>query len=84
MTILEIVILVLAALGVAYWYYSYRTRMFIEESYDKNRTLAGFEEIWLEMSEFRRRNSTGVFIQEIGREPTEQEILTGKIKHEIN
>jgi hypothetical protein len=39
-----------------------------------------FRICWKEMDEWRRRNSTGTFIQQMDREPTEYEIKTGVIE----
>jgi hypothetical protein len=41
-----------------------------------------FSAVWLSMEVGRRENSTGMFVQAIGREPTETEILTGEIQNE--
>jgi hypothetical protein len=41
-----------------------------------------FPVIWREMEEWRRRNSTGMFVQKYNREPSETEIKTGEIQNE--
>jgi hypothetical protein len=41
-----------------------------------------FSAVWLSMEVGRRENSIGMFVQAIGREPTETEILTGEIQNE--
>ncbi|MDR0705889.1 MAG: hypothetical protein LBF88_13025, partial [Planctomycetaceae bacterium] len=38
-----------------------------------------FDEIWYGMTESRRRNNIGYFVQKLDREPTEDEIVTGNV-----
>jgi hypothetical protein len=38
-----------------------------------------FAKVWRSMSEKRRRNNTGIFVQKYNRPPTETEIQTGEI-----
>jgi hypothetical protein len=35
---------------------------------------------WKAMDEWRRRNSTGIFVEQMDREPTDYEIQTGEIQ----
>jgi hypothetical protein len=39
-----------------------------------------FARMWKSMEEWRRRGNIGLFVQVYGREPTEEEILTGDIR----
>jgi hypothetical protein len=41
-----------------------------------------FADFWSDWTEPRRRNNIGHFVNEIGREPKEQEIVTGEINYE--
>jgi hypothetical protein len=42
-----------------------------------------FAGLWKGMTDWRRKNQTGLFVRIVGREPTEEEVLTGDINNEL-